>query len=218
MYEFKPTQLILSENIGKNAARTSIARMLPPDRIMAYSDDDIYFYPGWLEPQLELLESFPNVAAVSGYPVRTSFRWGNDNTLKWARENAHLTRGRFIPDKWEDDFAISVGRTPEYQQSYTAKDLDYRVTYNDKTAYATSHHCQFVSRVSVLSQIVDFRAESMPEEKTTDILLDKLGLRLCTTERYARHIGNIIHDELRREIDVYPPDKQTAQRLKWLEA
>jgi len=217
-YEFKPTQLILSENIGKNVARTCMARMLPPDRIMAYSDDDIYFYPDWLQSQLEILEHFPNVSAVSGYPVRTAFRWGIDKTLEWARENAEVEEGHFIPRQWENDFAVSIERDPEWHRNYTQHDKDYRVTYQDKQAYLTAHHCQFISPVQKIGRIINYVNEAMADEKGTDVLLDQIGLRLCTTERYTRHMGNVIDDTLRAEIDVYPPDKATVNRLKWIEA
>ena len=203
MYEFKPSQLILSDNIGKNPARTCLARMLPLDRVLAYSDDDMYFYPGWLEPQLELLQHFPNVAAVSGYPVRTSFRWGNENTLAWAREHVQIETGHLIPEQWERDFCVSIGRDWETHEKDTVKDIDYRITYNGVQAYATAHHCQFVSPAGMIGRLLSYSPEAMADEKGTDIILDKIGLRLATVERWTRHIGNVIHDELRKEITVY---------------
>src|SRR5690349_3470625 len=39
-YDFKPDMLMLSENVGKNNARTALFRMAPPDTVVAYSDDD----------------------------------------------------------------------------------------------------------------------------------------------------------------------------------
>lgn len=218
-YEYKPSQLVLSENIGKNAARTCIARMLPPDRIMSYCDDDIYFYPGWLEPQLELLQHFPNVAAVSGYPVRTAFRWGCENTIAWARDNAKLKSGRYIPRAWENDFSVSIGRDPRMHEVTSINDQDYIIEYSGKEAYATAHHCQFISPVSAIGRIVNYSPEAMADEKPTDILLDKIGLRLCTIERYARHIGNVIDDKLRDEIETYrPADTEILQRLQQVTA
>ena len=212
-YDFEPDVLILSENIGKNSARTSMARMLPPDRIMTYSDDDIYFYDGWLEPQLELIEHFPNVACVTGYPVRTSFRWGCDNTLAWAKENGKLEEGRFIPREWENEFAISIGREPKDHERTSLEDNDYRVTYNGKQAYCTSHHCQFVAPVRKVNRIVQYWAEAMPDEKPFDIMMDKIGLRLATTQRYTRHIGNVIDNNLRHVITGfdYPISNETIE-------
>jgi len=188
--------LILSGNIGKYAARLSIARMLPPETILAYSDDDMYFYPDWLAPQIELLNYFPNVSCVTGNPVRTQFRWGNENTVKWAMTHAQVNTGRFIPQEWEDDFALSVGRTPEWHKEYTKNDTDLLITYKNKQAYATSHHCQHVSYAGTVAKIPLYDHLAMSRETPFDNEMDKLGLRLATTQRYCRHIGNILENEL----------------------
>ena len=194
-FEYKPDMLMLSDNVGKTAARTSLIRMCPPGSIIGYSDDDIYFYPNWLAPQLELLKHFPNVAAVTGYPVRTAFRWGIDNTLAWARKNGTLEQGEFIPRQWEDDFCVSIGRDPIWHMENTTEDIDYRVTYKGKHAYCTAHHCQFIGYQETLVKVTHYDGKSMGDEKVIDIALDKLGLRLATINRLTRHIGNVIGSE-----------------------
>lgn len=191
--EYKPDLLMLSPNIGKTAARTSIIRMCPPDSIVGYSDDDMYFYPDWLALQLQLLRIYPNVAAVSGYPVRTAFRWGTMNTIAWAGTNAKLEIGRFIPREWEEDFCRSVGRDVDWHcDTWTKDDKDYRVTYQGKQAYCTAHHCQFIGYQKTLAQVAKYDNEAMGDEKCLDIALDNIGLRLCTTQRLTRHMGNIM--------------------------
>jgi hypothetical protein len=167
--------------------------MCPPGSIVGYCDDDIYFYPGWLYPQMTLLQTFPNVAAVTGYPVRTAFRWGCENTIKWAEANAKLEVGRFIPRQYEDDFCKSIGRDPEWHwNEYTKDDKDYRVTYNGLQAYCTAHHCQFIGYQDILTQVGKYDGGAMGDEKPTDMALDNLGLRLSTTQRFTRHIGNVM--------------------------
>ncbi len=198
--EIKPDVFIQSFNAGKTAGRTSLTRMIPPRKTVCYSDDDMFYYPNWLKPQIELLQHFPNVACVTGYPVRTSFRWGNANTKAWAEKNGTLEKGRFIPQQWEDDFAVSIGRDVQWHRESSYKDLDYRITYKAKQAYATSHHCQFIAKSEVIGRLLSFDGRAMGDEKPTDIILDQIGLRLATIERLTRHIGNVIHDELRKEI------------------
>jgi hypothetical protein len=201
--EINPEIFVESINVGKTAGRTAITRMLPPGSIVCYSDDDMYFYPDWLAPQIELLNHFPNVACVTGYPVRTSFRWGNENTKKWARDThgAKLEIGRYLPEQWERDFAVSIGRDPSWHvNEYTASDNDARITYKGKQAYATSHHCQFIARSEVIGRILSWDGMAMGDERGLDNTLDELGLRLATTERLTRHIGNVLHEELRLEI------------------
>lgn len=199
-YDFKPDMLILSPNVGKAAAKTSLIRMFPENAVIGISDDDMLFYDNWLLPQIELLQHFPNVACVTGYPVRTSFRWGIENTVRWAYSNGKLEKGDFIPQQWEDDFAVSVGREPDWHREYTKDDIDYRVTYKGKQAYCTSHHCQFIGYQKQLVRATGWDGQAMGPERNWDIALDKIGLRLATTQRLSRHIGNVIHDELRKEI------------------
>jgi hypothetical protein len=198
--EYKPDILIQSANIGKNSATQALAGMLPPETIMTYCDDDMFFYPDWLAPQVALLKSLPNVACVSGYPVRTSFRWGNENTVNWFRKYGRMTAGKFLPSKWEEDFAISIGRDPNTHKAMTLNDVDLLGEFNGRTAYLTSHHCQFVAYAGVIAKANKADSFAMGEQRFFDIALDQIGLRLATTQRLSRHIGNIIHDELRAEI------------------
>lgn len=200
--KIKPDIFVESINVGKTAGRTALIRMLPPGTVVCYSDDDMYFYPGWLAPQLEILKTFPNVACVSGYPVRTSFRWGNDNTKQWAGRTAKVDIGRFIPDEWEDDFAVSIGRDPMQHRITSANDAEWLITWQERQAYATSHHCQFIGYQERLERATRFDGLAMGDEKVWDIELDKIGLRLATVNRLARHIGNVIHDQLREEIEA----------------
>jgi hypothetical protein len=196
-----PTVLIESENIGKTSARTSILRMLPPKTVVAIADDDILFYPDWLTEQIKVLKAWPNVSCVTGNPIRTSFRWGCENTIAWMEDNANLTTGRFIPDSYERDFCVSIGRSYESHRENTAKEMDYRGEFNGVPAYATGHHCQLVGMAGKLAEAAKWDNAAMADEKPFDVALDKIGLRLSTVQRYTRHIGNVIHDELRKEIE-----------------
>lgn len=199
---FEPDVFIAAPNIGKLAAREAALRILPPASIVCYSDDDMLFYDNWLAPQLDLLLNFPNVATVSGYPVRTQFRWGNEQTLAWARQHAKVKQGQFIPQEWEDDFAVSIGRDPAEHKKMTVADYDTKISYNGREAYATAHHCQHIGYAVKLLQAMHGDNRAMGEERSFDIELDKLGLRLCTTQRLARHMGNVLDDKLREEVKV----------------
>ena len=196
---FEPDILVESHNIGKNQARAAAIGALPLDTIVAYSDDDIYFEENWLAPQLDLLVTFPHVAAVSGMPIRTMMRWGNENTLKWAREHAKVKQGRFIPQEWEFDYADSIGRSHEDQIQITLKDTDYKIQYEGREAYAAAHHAQFIGYVvKVLPAMRASLYGAMPDEKPTDIMMDRTGLRLCTVKRLCRHIGNVLDESFKQ--------------------
>lgn len=196
--EFMPDFLIKAPNMGKSAARTSIMRMLPFETIVCMSDDDMYFYPDWLEPQIKLLKGFPNAGVVSGYPVRTQHRWGNRNTIKWAKKNAQVKTGKFIPADWDRDFCISIGRDYSWHSNYTAKDRDILIEYKGMQAYATAHHCQFIAYAGRLQQFIQWDGSAMRRERAFDMAVDEAGmLRLTTVERLTRHIGNVLDDDIR---------------------
>jgi hypothetical protein len=194
--DVKPEVFIESQNLGLTFAKAAIANMLPKDTILCYSDDDMLFYEGWLKPQIDLLAHFPNVSCVTGYPVRTSFRWGNNNTRAWAQANARLEEGRFIPQEWDDDFALSVGRTPAWQREYTKNDKEWRISYKGKQAYATSHHCQFIGYAGRIAEAIKHGSMALESETGFDVELDCLGLRLATTQRLCRHIGNVLETDI----------------------
>lgn len=194
---YRPDFVVLSRNIGKASARTGIIRSLPPETIVGVTDDDIWFYPGWLEASLKIFRHFPGVGQVSGYPVRTQFRWGNQQTLDWARKNAQLEPGRFILEKWDRDFCTSIGRDYAFQVGYTEKDLDYKITYNGLSAFGVAHHCQFIAQAGRIARFAKWDNAAMGDEKPFDIAIDDAGLlRLTTTQRFTRHIGNVLDEDI----------------------
>jgi hypothetical protein len=194
-FDYRPDFIMTGENVGKINARTAILNMLPDNTILAMCDDDMYFYPDWLKKSYKLLRAFPNVGVVSGYPTRRAFHWATINTLEWARDckDAKVDVGRFIPEQWEHDYAVSLGRDWEFHKSYTAKDQDYKVTYKDKyEAFLTAHHCQWMGYAGRLKKLMKYDYEAMANDKPFDESIDTAGLlRLSTTERLTRHMGNI---------------------------
>jgi glycosyltransferase involved in cell wall biosynthesis len=194
--EAKPDYLTLSPNIGKATARTAILRTFPPRTVICYSDDDIEYLPGWLDAQLELLNGFPNVGVVSGCPIRTQFRWGNQATLKWANDFAILKSGRWIPNEWELDFCRSIGRDYTQHMNDSADEVDYKVFYQGLSAYCTAHHMQFIGYAEHLGKIGLWTDRAMRVDQSFDVAIDRMGLlRLTTIERYTRHIGNVLEAE-----------------------
>jgi len=201
--EYKPEYLILSPNVGKQSARRAMCGMLPPETISGFSDDDMLFYPGWFEESLKLLEGFPNVAAVSAWPVRIMFDWAINSTVKWAKENALFETGRFIPIPDEIEYAKSVGIAPNEHIQRVASRYDCRVTYKGLTAYTSAQHCQFIAYAGRILPYCDFTADAMKKEAAFDSLLDDNEcLRLTTIKRMSFHMGNDIKNDiqLRREI------------------
>lgn len=211
--EYRPEYLTLGPNIGKTGARTAMLRAFPPQTVVAMSDDDMYYYDSWLGPQIDLLDGFPNVGAVSGYPVRTQARWGIKSTLEWARKRADRVEvGRFIPDEWDRDFCISVGRDYMWHVRKTTKDMDVLIEYRGLKALASAHHCQFVCYAGRLADLVEWDDLSTSDERPFDLAVDVAGmLRLTTTDRLVQHIGNVM--EARFMLKGHPERKRVAERI-----
>jgi hypothetical protein len=191
----------LSCNIGKTNALKSVMRMLPEGTILAYGDDDIEYFPGWLAPQIEILETFPNVGTVTGWPVRIAGTWGVDATKEWVENYPNpvkemvcdFEQGRFIPDEWERDYCESIGADYDGYRSLTWGVQDFRITYKGVQAYAMSQHAQFVCYPERVEHLIPWTDKAMASEVEFDKAVDAAGLlRLATAERLTRHMGNVL--------------------------
>ena len=194
---YQPDFLITGPNLGKTTARASILRMLPDKTIVNCADDDMFYYPNWLKAHLEVMTVYPNVGTVSGWPVRTQFRFHNHSTKAWGQKMAILEQGRFISPQEDRDFCTSIGRDYDYQVKTSLTDMDYRMNYRGVMTYATGHHCQFLGRAGTLAPLDEFSTEAMRSERYFENKVDQAGyLRLTTYKRYTRHIGNVLDPEL----------------------
>ncbi len=179
-----------------------------PGEVVAYSDDDILFYPGWLEAQLRILDSFPRTGMVSGIPVRQEFRDCDTNAIAAyvaAVPEISVKRGHFIPNEWAREFAVSFGKDPS--RCDTTPDYEEVIlNHHGVSAYATAVHFQYVAPKAVILQALstNFESRLMREPvRAVDQRIEALGYaRLSTTSRYVRHIGNLVSPEL-------TPDLQT---------
>ena len=203
---YKPDFLILSPNVGKSIARASIVKMLPTDKVVGVADDDMYYYPDWLKKQLEVLTVYPRVGTVSGWPVRTQFRFHNQNTVRWGKKYARVEQGRFIPDNEERDFCTSIGRDFDLHMAKwnpknglgTEGEQDIKITFRGVEAYATGHHAQWIGTAGVIAPFLRYTKKCMPDERPFEKAVNDAGLlRLTTFRRYTRHIGNILDEDLR---------------------
>ncbi len=79
-------------NLGKLGALQILVGAAAGE-LIAYADDDFYYYPGWLEAQLQVLDTYPNVGMVGGYAVPSFF--APDRTAS----NRRAGRKRARPDR-----------------------------------------------------------------------------------------------------------------------
>lgn len=195
--EYKPDMLTLSPNVGKLTARAAIVNALPPDTVVSVADDDMYYRPGWLRASLEVLETYPP-SVVTAYPTHALFKWATKGTRAWAEQNASVEYGYKMPKQWHLDYYESVGG--EYADEKVAEQL--LIDYRGVRAWGTAHHCQLAARAGDIASLCQRSNNGTDPERPFDDDIDKAGLlRLATFGRFARHIGNVMGDQLRQEFD-----------------
>jgi hypothetical protein len=224
--------LILSkQNIGKIGAFQVLLNAVPGE-IVAYHDDDILFYPGWMEACLDILENIPQAGMVSGQPVRDTGRHArksleltaqqyqvgtdsqndaptmtNPNGQKILVPGMTVSYERIIPDAWEADWALSTGRDPQKYVPETQDELDlvFRLPKPNGsvlTAVGCATHFQFLARKELILKALpsEWSGKLMGEMKELDGAVDDMGaLRLATAQRFTRHLGNTLSEEVIQE-------------------
>jgi glycosyltransferase involved in cell wall biosynthesis len=195
------------ENIGKIGALKLIFNITPGE-LVAYSDDDTFFYPGWLSEQVKLLDAFPRTGMVSGWVVRSDFGGNIQSNLLLAKEDekTQISRGRFIPEAWIIEWAESTGRDPKQYLDDFSNQEDIILERCDCRAFAASNHAQFISPRLVITQFLKgkWSGRLMGDMYELDNMVDEAGyLRIATVERTTKHIGNVVTQAMFHEASSF---------------
>ncbi len=209
--------LILSEkNMGKGGA-WNVMLAGAPGEIIAYADSDVLFSPGWLRRSVEVLETFPKVGMVTARPFRTPPEF-YESTLQWARKNAAIEEGQFIP--WETflEFNLSLGQTEEENRKVYAATRDWRIQYKNVTALAGASHWQFTAYKSTLQQFLPFDMDKpMGQVRQLDQRMNDAGLlRLMVSDPLAMNMSNTL-GYLRGELSEVAPKKRRSTARRFLD-
>ena len=199
LIDFDPDTLILSDNIGVVNAMRRVFGMFH-DCTVVWCNDDLIYYPNWLKPQLDIFYHYPNVATVSGCVTRFYSGKQDSATLEWAQRYASLG---FMdtPIEWDIKHGESIGKR-DMVNGYRGTKIPM-VKYDGVPALIGGNHCQMVCNPRLLYPLLGETQMYMhPLFQTLDTGINGKGyLRLLTTERLTRHIGNVMTDDDRKEVD-----------------
>jgi hypothetical protein len=195
--------LLSKRNIGKLNALRMIFDAAPGE-IVAYTDDDVFHLPGWLGAHLEIIDTYPQVGAVTGFYIRQRVVMSSKSTVAFAdRADVQTRRGQLMPRKWEEEYVINSGRTWEQYRDEVAGVDDIILRYKGLEAWVSAHHFQMVCPKAVVQGVLH---EMLPEGWSNQLMgrmvemddrMDAKGyLRLCTREQTMRLMGNAISPEV----------------------
>ena len=184
--------MLSSKNLGKGGAWNMIFSGAPGE-IIAYTDNDVQFYPGWLSNSVSLLESYPNVGMVTARPFRTPPEFYT-STLKWAKDNPDVIveNGQLIPFDVLHVFNLSLGQEDEYSRGLIKNSEDILLDYRNSRAIVGGSHWQFTARKDVLQDFLPFQMDRpMGQVRQLDDRMNQKGyLRLMLPEPLAMNLSN----------------------------
>ena len=201
------TLILSAENIGKLNALWRIAQAAQGE-VIAYTDDDVYHLPGWLPEHLKVLDTYPNVGAVTGFYIKQRVAMSSDQTLAWVKaleekDPSAVQRGNLIPRKWEEEYMDNAGRTEERYQSEIEGIEDVVVSLQGVKAWVSAHHFEVLVPKNVIIEVLNqmlpggWSDQLMGRMVEMDDRMDALGyLRLTTYPQTMRLLGNVIDDEV----------------------
>lgn len=218
--------MLSARNLGKIGALQLMFNASPGEYI-AYCDDDILFYPGWLQGHLDIFDAFPNVGVVSGLPVRDAAKHAvqsNEDFLSAWPDGLAIKHERWIPDQWDLDWAESTGRDLEKHIEAFKDYQDPLWEMDGVRAFPAANHFQFVaSREVILKALpVEWSGRLMGKMNELDQAIDTQGcLRLSTSKRYVRHIGNVVSPKLAAEarergIEIQGVEQTRREKKHWI--
>jgi hypothetical protein len=186
------TLILSSQNVGKGGAWNMIFQGAPGE-VIAYTDSDVRFYPGWLTQTLNILDTYPNAGMVTARPMRTPEAFYT-STLEWARQTpeVQIEKLRHIPWEVYREHVLSLGTSEEQARQWYDSRLDWRVTYQGVQAIIGAAHFQFAVLKDRIQPFLPFHMDRpMGQVRSLDEQLNEAGLlRLTTCDPLVKHMGN----------------------------
>ena len=175
---------LADKNVGKVGAWNYLLGAAP-GKYIAYADSDVFHYPGWLTPLIEVLEMLPNTGMVTGLPILAS-EAKSSATIAWAEETPDIKfeRGQLL--SWENFWRHggTLGNPEEDTRQFYDENPIVRIEFGGKQYYAGAAHFQFAARKEILRQFFPLQADRpMGQVRQLDDAINQAGyLRLSTPD------------------------------------
>ena len=204
--------LLLSEkNIGYLPALNAAFAAAPGD-IIAYSDDDVFFYPRWLSQHLEVLKTFPKVGLVSGRVIG-----GNrfiDSIPKVCQEYGIQLKPFEAPPEWSASWSLNLGKEAGWWMKLAQEEGlgQYLLDYKGLRAFSGAQSISFVFRKEILKEMPPVRERKfVGDDGMWRQEIDKLGyMQLSTYQKTVDHIGNVVDGSWKKEANRYGIDAEAG--------
>jgi hypothetical protein len=156
---------------------------------------------------------------VSGSPEKELFNHAIAATLRFGGSDPEtvVSQGSTIPEAWEREWAVALGKDPEEFAASVRPLQDTRLTRRGLQAYATACHNQFVAPRAALLRALEgeWTGRLMGGLNELDNRFDALGyLRLTTIDRTTRLIGNVLGPEILAEAKRHGLESDSAGQVR----
>jgi glycosyltransferase involved in cell wall biosynthesis len=195
LMQYAPDVLVLAPNVGKATAVKQMANIARGE-IFCYSDDDIYYNPGWLDEHMELLCNYPRPVMVSGSPQRLACNFGMGAVQRFAKRCYADIVEELTSEEDERLYALSIGHNWEHHKARIAAEKSYTVEFLGRKAWAHGHHMQYVTwRRDILPHLPE-SIYMLDNQRQWEQDLDDIDyLRLTTYSRSSWHMGNELNGD-----------------------
>jgi len=207
-------------NLGVVNATVQALRAAPGEFVV-YADCDVFFRNQWLEQLIAVKQAFPEVAIVSGVPMRNASDAQIENVLRvfGSDRDTVVEEGDLLSNEILREWAESVGRTLEsYLSATTTRESDVRLRRGAVTAYAGGIHMGYLTTPDMIDRSVHPRTDKLVQPRAAgfDMQMSALGLPwVSTPEPVFFHLGNRlgegwVQSEYARLVGRRPPHAACA--------
>jgi glycosyltransferase involved in cell wall biosynthesis len=129
-----------------------------PGKYIAFTPDDMFFHPGWMNACLKIIENYPDVGYVTACPAIHSF---NTPYTSYSIDlpEAHK-KIKTLKSKWKREWDVvyannAGGNIDDYVQKYAGVDVPLYVL-NGVEAYPLGIHTTFLMKKDVARDLLPF--------------------------------------------------------------